>query len=135
MTGDPTEPSAPRPTEAPPPVPPSGRHRRLVRRRDDRMIGGVASGLADYLDADVALVRIAWVALAFLTGGLFALVYLGAWIVMLEDPVGATATSGWQRRERGAWGGVVWGAILVLIGAIALVAQFDLPDPPGRWSS
>lgn len=96
------------------------------------MIGGVASGLADYLDADVAMVRIAWVALAFLTGGLFALVYLGAWIVMLEDPVGATATSGWQRRERGAWGGVVWGAILVLIGAIALVAQFDLPDPPWR---
>lgn len=74
MTGDPTEPPAPRTPETPTTAP----QRRLIRRRDDRRLGGVASGLADYLDADVSLVRLAWVALAFLTGGLFALAYLGA---------------------------------------------------------
>lgn len=124
MTQEPAAPSSPPQEPAP--------SRRLIRRLDDRMLGGVASGLADYLDADVSLVRIAWVALAFLTGGLFALVYVGAWMVMPEGAGGATATSGSRRRESGASGGVVWGAILVLIGLIALVAQFDLPDPPWR---
>ncbi|MDA0301742.1 MAG: LiaF-related protein, partial [Chloroflexi bacterium] len=45
------------------------------------------------------------------------------------------ATSGWQRlesRDRGPWGGVVFGLILILVGAIALLAQLDIPTPPWR---
>ena len=42
---------------------------RLYRSRDDRMLAGVAAGVAETLDADPSLVRIAWALLAILTGG------------------------------------------------------------------
>ena len=50
----------------------------------------------------------------------------------MPEDAGGTATSGWRRRERGPSAGVVWGAILIQIGAIALVGQLDLPEPPWR---
>src|SRR4051812_15756038 len=57
---------------------------RLTRSRDDRMIAGVAGGLADYLGIDPSLVRIAWVVL-FLAGGLGLLIYIIMWIVVPEE--------------------------------------------------
>lgn len=51
---------------------------------------------------------------------------------MPEGAGGARATPGSQQREGGPSGGGVWGGILILIGAIALVGQLDLPEPPGR---
>jgi phage shock protein C len=59
--------------------------RRLTRSRD-AMIGGVASGLANWLNADPALVRIAWALLVPLTGGAALLAYIVAWIVVPEEP-------------------------------------------------
>jgi phage shock protein PspC (stress-responsive transcriptional regulator) len=35
-------------------------NRRLYRSRTDTILGGVAAGLASYLNTDPALVRIAW---------------------------------------------------------------------------
>lgn len=142
MTGEPNDTHEPQPPPdgAPSPPPPheAPRARRLARRRDDQMIGGVASGLADYLDADPSLVRIAWVALAIVTSGLGVIAYLVAWVVMPEEPAvaeGNAATSGRERREprdRGPWGGVVLGLILIGVGAVALLAQLDIPTPPWR---
>ncbi len=59
--------------------------RRLYRSRTDRILGGVAGGLADYFSVDVTLVRLAWVVLA-LAGGGGVLVYIIAWIVIPEAP-------------------------------------------------
>jgi phage shock protein C len=59
--------------------------RRLTRSRD-AMIGGVAAGLANWLRADPALVRIAWALLVPLTGGAALLAYIVAWIVVPEEP-------------------------------------------------
>lgn len=61
--------------------------RRLTRSRD-AMIGGVAGGLANWLNADPALVRIAWALLVPLTGGAALLAYVVAWIVVPEEPKG-----------------------------------------------
>ena len=47
----------------------------LHRSRDDRMLAGVAAGVAETLDADPSLVRIVWALLAILTGGIAVLVY------------------------------------------------------------
>lgn len=59
----------------------------LHRSRSDVMLGGVCGGLADELDVDPALVRIATIALTLFTGGGLALVYLAAWILApREDP-------------------------------------------------
>jgi phage shock protein C len=62
---------------------------RLYRSRDDRVIGGVAGGVADYFDLDPSLVRVAWVILALFSGGAFALIYLVMLIVVPEEPLGA----------------------------------------------
>ena len=66
-------------------------NRRLYRSRTDTVIGGVAAGLANYLNADPALVRIAWAILIPLTGGAAFLAYVIAWIVVPEEPEGGVA--------------------------------------------
>ena len=60
--------------------------RRLYRSRTDTVLGGVAAGLAHYLNADPALVRIAWAILVPITGGAAFLAYIVAWIVVPEEP-------------------------------------------------
>ena len=78
-----TDPTGPDPSPAAPPPPP----RRLARRSDERLLGGVAGGVADYLGIDVVLVRLAFVVAAFL-GGVGVIAYLIGWIVL---PVAPTA--------------------------------------------
>jgi phage shock protein PspC (stress-responsive transcriptional regulator) len=61
---------------------------RLYRSRDDRMLAGVAGGLAEMWDADPSLVRIVWALLVVLTGGIALVVYIVMAIVVPEgdDP-------------------------------------------------
>lgn len=61
--------------------------RRLYRSRRDRVILGVAGGLADYFDIDVAIVRLIWVLLTFTAGPGALLVYLVAGLVIPEQPL------------------------------------------------
>ena len=56
--------------------------RRLYRSRDVRMVAGVAGGLAAYLNIDPSLVRILWVVLIPLTGGLILLLYLAMALIV-----------------------------------------------------
>ena len=56
--------------------------RRLVRRTDDRMIGGVCSGIADYTGVDVTVVRLAAVIGAVLGFGTLIVAYVVAWLLM-----------------------------------------------------
>jgi phage shock protein PspC (stress-responsive transcriptional regulator) len=58
---------------------------RLFRSRDDRMIAGVAGGLAELWDADPSLVRIGWALLAVFTGGIALVVYIVMAIVVPEE--------------------------------------------------
>ena len=121
-------------------------NRRLYRSRSDSMIGGVAAGLAAYLNSDPALVRIVWAILVVVTGGAALVVYIVAWIVVPEEPVGpaepvaptadpvtgevvnspgepaSAATSG-----AGGQAGVVIGIGLVVIGLWFLLRQY-LPE-------
>jgi phage shock protein C len=64
--------------------------RRLYRSRRDSILGGVAGGVADYLDVDPSIVRIVWAVLALVTGGLFLVLYIVMWIVVPQDPGSAT---------------------------------------------
>ena len=59
--------------------------RRLTRSRN-AMIGGVAAGVAEWLNIDPAIVRIAWAILVPLTSGAALLAYLVAWAVLPEAP-------------------------------------------------
>lgn len=58
---------------------------RLYRSRSDRMIAGVAGGLAEMWDADPSLIRIVWALLIVLTGGIALVVYIVMAIVVPEE--------------------------------------------------
>jgi phage shock protein C len=58
--------------------------RELRRPIDDRMLAGVASGIARYLDVDTNLVRIAFVILAFVGGAALPL-YVAGWLLIPEE--------------------------------------------------
>ena len=79
-------------------------NRRLYRSRTDSVLGGVAGGVAEYLDVDPSIVRIVWAVLAIITGGIFFVLYIVMWIVVPEgaqDPgmpryqPGPGAVPGW----------------------------------------
>ncbi|MCB8968952.1 MAG: PspC domain-containing protein [Ardenticatenaceae bacterium] len=60
--------------------------KRLVRRQDDRMLFGVAAGIAAYLNIDPVLVRLIFVIMT-LAGGPGILIYLVMLIIMPEEGV------------------------------------------------
>ncbi len=61
--------------------------KRLYRSVQQKMIGGVCAGLADYFDLDVSLVRLIFVGAALLTAILpMVLFYLIAWLVIPAPP-------------------------------------------------
>jgi phage shock protein C len=59
----------------------------LTRPGHDRMLAGVASGVARYLGADVTLIRIAFVVLA-IVGGAGVPLYLAGWLLIPEEDTG-----------------------------------------------
>ncbi|MCB2178780.1 PspC domain-containing protein [bacterium] len=66
-------------------------NRKLYRSRTDRMISGVAGGLADYLNIDSTIVRLLFVFFA-LAGGPGLLVYIVMLLVIPEEPLDAPST-------------------------------------------
>lgn len=62
--------------------PKSRKSKKYYRDIDSRLLGGVASGLAAYLNWDTALIRIIFVVLAFVTSGTFILIYLLMWLII-----------------------------------------------------
>lgn len=128
-------------------------NRRLYKSPTERVISGVAGGVADYLDADPAIVRVIWALLAIITGGVFFVLYIVMWIVVPEGPMApvapgegapagepvvdpvtgqpAAASSGtWsaqpvRRVHRGSGGGAwVVGLILVGLGTYFLIQNY-----------
>jgi phage shock protein C len=131
---------------------------RLYRSRNDRVLFGVAGGVADWLDVDPALVRIVFALLLF-AGGIGFLLYIIMAIVVPEEPayVGAPPMPGeapampaaepgapaaapagyWvddraarhaarraQRAESSGRGVVIFGAILIIVGAWFLLRRY-----------
>jgi phage shock protein PspC (stress-responsive transcriptional regulator) len=68
--------------------------RELRRSADDRMLAGVAGGIARYLDADVTLVRVIIAALVLLTGAGLAL-YIAAWLLIPGDGDDQSLAAAW----------------------------------------
>jgi len=57
--------------------------KKLYRSVNQKMLGGVCGGLAEYLDVDVTIIRLLWVGLALVTAFLpMTFFYIIAWIVM-----------------------------------------------------
>ena len=103
-------------------------NRRLYRCRENRVIAGVASGVAEFFGLDPTLVRVLWF-LSIFFGGVSLLLYIGlALIVPLEPLPAGAATAPVEPAEphrHGAGGGGRWvtffGIALIVLGSLALL--------------
>lgn len=121
--------------------------KKLTRSRD-RMVGGVAAGLAQYLNIDPVLVRLAFVVLA-IANGIGVLLYLVMWLVIPEDGTEPQAGEDVIRgnfedmkqqvgriggRLRGSQQGeAILGVILVGAGILFLARMFVPAIPSGLF--
>jgi phage shock protein C len=111
-------------------------NRRLYRCRENRVIAGVASGVAEFFGLDPTLVRVLWFLSVFF-GGVSLLLYIGLAIIVPLEPLSAEAataaatTGGPEAHRHQAHGTGRWttffGIALILFGALALVGAL-LPD-------
>ena len=82
-------------SKGPEPFPPfTGATKRLFRNENDKVIGGVCGGLANYFGLDTILVRIIFVVIAFAGAGILA--YLILWIAV---PSSASTEIGGTRKK------------------------------------
>jgi phage shock protein PspC (stress-responsive transcriptional regulator) len=100
-------------TAAPPP------YRRLYRNRDDKILAGVAAGLAEHLRVSTVVVRVVFVAL-LIANGLGALLYVAFWAVLPAKPR-ATESEAVPPRRTGTLQRLALGALA--LGVIILQAQ------------
>lgn len=61
--------------------------KKRLTRSNNKMIGGVCAGLAEYLDLDPTIVRIVWVLMVFFAG-FGGLLYVISWLVMPKQQIG-----------------------------------------------
>ncbi len=138
-TPPPPPPAPPGPPSLDPPAwqspPPFGPQQRpaLRRSRSDKVIGGVAGGLAEYSGIDALLWRVGFVALA-LAGGSGVLVYLLLWLLM---PAGyASSQAGAEDRRpagpRSPVPGITVAGLLIVVGLLALLTRITDWNPGPR---
>ncbi len=60
--------------------------KKLYRKSNSRVFGGVCAGLGDYFNVDKVLIRLVW-SLTVVFAGVGILAYLIAWVVIPEDTV------------------------------------------------
>ena len=113
-------------------------NRRLYRCRENRVLAGVASGVAEFFDLDPTLVRVLWF-ISILFGGIGLIVYIGMAIIVPIEPLaidgsgvvdhGPTsgegtllAAEGHHHAAHGDGRGTMFvGLVLILFGGLALI--------------
>ena len=113
-------------------------NRRLYRCRENRVIAGVASGVAEFFGLDPTLVRVLWF-LSIFFGGVSLVLYIGMAIIVPLEPLSADAAAALAagapaaaegHRHRAGGGGrwtTFFGVVLILFGGLALVGAL-LPE-------
>ena len=71
-------------------------YKQLTLSRTDSKIAGVCGGLAEYLDVDPTIVRLGWIALSVVPGGVVGgvIAYVLAWIVIPKAPALESTAAG-----------------------------------------
>jgi len=106
--------------------------RKLYKSTSDRMVDGVCSGIADYLDIDPAVVRLALIAFTILSFGAGVVFYLVAMIVMPMKPpsLPEPAESPMRiSRNKSSDAGIMTGIVIVIIGIVLLFYHQNILFP------
>jgi phage shock protein PspC (stress-responsive transcriptional regulator) len=99
----------------------------LRRSTDSRILGGVAAGLADYLDIDAVVVRIAFVVLALL-GGSGVLLYAAGWLLIpAHDTDRAVVHDFMERRPRRR------SLVAIVLGTVIAIIALSNLFSSGPW--
>jgi len=71
-------------------------YKQLTLSNTDSKIAGVCGGIAEYLDVDPTIVRLIWLVLSIVPGGIVGgvLAYLLAWIIIPKAAVRGPAAAG-----------------------------------------
>lgn len=88
--------AAPPPPPPPPPPPTGPAPRPLLRREDDKVLAGVAGGLADFVGVDATVVRVAFVVLTVF-GGIGVPLYLVGWAGLRTPSMSESHAERWFR--------------------------------------
>ena len=116
--------------------------RRLYRSANDKVISGIAGGMAEYFHIDPVFVRLGWFASVFITGGISLLAYL---VMIFIVPKGRYEPSGQSEPEDSQTGSYtaqpesdtsvgnkrrpyIWGISLVVFGIGLLIYNLGLFD-------
>lgn len=99
-------------------------NRKLYKSRTDRVISGVCGGLGEHFGVDPIVIRLIW-AVAVFMGGVGALLYIIAMIVIPEEPkeLAEQKYNYDETAEVKDSSGKV-GILLVIVGAIFLFEKF-----------
>lgn len=113
--------------------------KKLYRLRNDRVLAGVASGLARHFNTDPVLIRVLFIAVA-LAGGSGVLAYIIMWAIVPEEPyqfqafgdAGANPTANPVSEDQkpaetnsdARQGRIIAGGVLILLGALFLAEEF-----------
>ncbi len=102
--------------------------RRLYRSRRERIVGGVAGGLAEYVGLDPVVIRLLFILLVVATGW-GVLLYLIMLIVVPEEPeaaLGMMAGEPKYRRLDARERALLLGGTLVAIGLVLLAREIGV---------
>lgn len=100
--------------------------KRLYRSKTDKQLGGVAGGLADYLEVDPVWVRLFFV-LVTLASGVGAVIYLVMWILVPEaDEEAGDMAETRPSTAVGPQPNMVIGAVLLGLGLLFLLQNLNL---------
>jgi phage shock protein PspC (stress-responsive transcriptional regulator) len=100
-----------------------------LTRSDDRKLGGVAAGLAEYVDVDPTLMRVLFVLAFFLGFGTILLAYIVFWFVMPEQDDADPSRPAVSLSVGTTDPGLLLGGALVVIGALLLLNELAID----RW--
>ncbi len=104
--------------------------KRLYRSRKAKILGGVCGGIAEYLNIDPTLVRIAWIVLSIFPLIPGILIYIIAWIVIPKEP---TADSSAAEGRGSVQAAAFFGFFFVGLGTILLLSNLDVFDWDRWW--
>jgi len=99
--------------------------KRLYRSDTDKIIGGVAGGIAEYLDMDATIVRLLWVLVALFTFGVAFWIYVALWVFLPigDNTRGQVAKPAIELSQK-ALSIIAWA--LIALGVLWLLSNFGI---------
>jgi len=103
---------------------------KLFRSKENRLIGGVCGGVAEYFNIDPFIVRIGWVFITLFAGaGIIA--YIAALIIVPENPDQEFIA---KKVKKSGDSAKLWGSLLIIFGGVLLLKQTGILHQFHFWS-